>query len=288
MQGANGHAAAAPEVRPRVSGHDGAISTGDPPRPPGVVQSVDRAVDLLEVLAAAGWASVTDLARRIDVHKSTVSRLLSTLERRGVVERHERTQKYRLGFAVVRLASGVAAPADLAKIARSHMERLCDQTGETVNLAVLEGREVVNIAEANRSDSVVVVSWLGRRTGLHTTSHGKVFLMHLPEPVREEVLAPPLQVCTPHTVTDAGELNAQLTEARARGWAYTREELEIGLNAVAAPVFSADGTVVAALCTSGPSYRLSEPRFSEAGQLTRRAAEEISRRLGWLGAAIVT
>ena len=269
-----------------MDGRNGrAVSTAGRTRPPGVVQSVDRAVDLLEVLAAAGWASVTELARRIDVHKSTVSRLLSTLERRGVVERHEGTQKYRLGFAVVRFASGVAAPADLAKIARTASERLCAQTGETVNLAVLEGREVVNIAEVNQSDSVVVVSWLGKRTGLHMTSNGKVFLMHLPEPVRNEILAPPLRVCTPHTVTDAGELDAQLAEARARGWAYTREELEIGLNAVAAPVLSADGTVVAALCTSGPSYRLTEARFAEVGQLTRRAAEDISRRLGWLGAA---
>src|ERR687892_670797 len=100
------------------SGNGRAGLTASPPRPPGVVQSVDRAVDLLEVLAAAGWASVTELAQRMDVHKSTVSRLLSTLERRGVVERHERTQKYRVGFAVVRFASGVAAPADLAKIAR--------------------------------------------------------------------------------------------------------------------------------------------------------------------------
>jgi DNA-binding IclR family transcriptional regulator len=268
-----------------VDDQDG--SAGNHARPPGIVQSVDRAVALLEVLAAAGWASVTELARRMDVHKSTVSRLLSTLERRGMVERHERTQKYRLGFAVVRLASGVAAPADLPRIARSLSERLCDQTGETVNLAVLEGREVVNIDEVNRSDSVVVSSWLGRRTGLHMTSHGKVFLMHLPEAVRDEILNPPLQVCTPNTVTDPGELRAQLAEARTRGWAYTREELEIGLNAVAAPVFSADGTVVAALSTSGPAYRLTEARLSQVGTLTRRTAEEISRRLGWLGAAVI-
>lgn len=244
------------------------------------VQSVDRALSILEILEREGWMGVTTLARELRIHKSTAFRLLATLEQRGMVEQHVETQKYRLGFALVRLASAVRAGLDLTRSARPVCEWLSEQTGETVNIAVLEGGEVVNIDQVNLSPSVVSVDWLGRRTGLHVTSTGKVFLASLPDRVREDVLRGGLERMTDRTITDPDRLRAELDTIRRRGWGSTEEELELGLNAVAAPVRGADGSVLAAICVSGPMFRLTHERVSDIGLLTADAAQQVSRRLG--------
>lgn len=249
-----------------------------------LVQSVDRALAVMEILGREGWAGVTDIALELDIHKSTVFRLLSTLERRGMVEQHQHTHKYRLGFALVRLASGVRSALDLTRSARPVCERLSARTGETVNVAVLEGSEVVNIEQVNLSSSALSVDWLGRRTPLHNTSNGKIFLAHLPERALEEILEHDLPRATSQTVVDPEALRAQLKAIREQGYGYSFEELEEGLNAVAAPVRGADGLILATVCVSGPSHRLNPERIPEVGQMTREAADEISHRLGFLGA----
>lgn len=249
--------------------------------PPSIVQSVDRALAVMEILGREGWTGVTDIARELGIHKSTVFRLLATLERRGMVEQHLETQKYRLGFAVLRLAGAVRSALDVARSARPIAERLSEATGETVNLSVLEGDEVVNIDQVNLSTSVVSVNWLARRTSLHNTSNGKVFLAFMPESMREEFLSRRLEAVTPHTITDHATLREQLAAIRENGYAYALEELELGLNAVAAPVRGVDGSVMATLCVSAPSYRLGVDRISEFGRLTAEAAAEISSRLGF-------
>lgn len=255
------------------------MSNATDPRP--AVQSVDRALSILEILEREGWMGVTTLARELGIHKSTAFRLLATLEQRGIVEQHVETQKYRLGFALVRLASAVRAGLDLTRSARPVCEWLSEQTGETVNIAVLEGGEVVNIDQVNLSSSVVSVDWLGRRTGLHSTATGKVFLAHLPDRLREEVLAGNLGPVTSRTITDPDVLRGQLTAIREQGWSATDEELEIGLSAVAAPIHGADGAVLATVCVSGPRFRLTPQRLPEVGHLAGEAAQQISRRLGF-------
>lgn len=246
------------------------------------VQSVDRALTILELLEREGWMGVTTLAREVGIHKSTAFRLLATLEHRGLVEQHVETQKYRLGFALVRLASAVRAGLDLTRSARPVCEWLSEQTGETVNLAVLEGGEVVNIDQVNLSSSVVSVDWLGRRTGLHATSTGKVFLAHLPDRLRSEILHNGLSRMTDMTVTDPDVLDHQLARIRHDGWARTEEELELGLNAVASPIRGADGSVLATICVSGPVFRLTAERLDDTGRLCLDAAQQISRRLGFV------
>lgn len=185
------------------------------------VQSVDRALAVMEILGREGWAGVTDIARELDIHKSTVFRLLATLERRGMVEQHAVTQRYRLGFAVVRLAGAVRSSFDLTRAARPIAERLSETTGETVIVAVLKGDEVVHIDQVNLSTSAVSVNWVARRTALHTTSTGKVFLAHLPERVREQIIGDGLVAVTPHTITDADTLRAQLELIRSQGYGAT-------------------------------------------------------------------
>ncbi|MEX2562767.1 MAG: IclR family transcriptional regulator [Nitriliruptoraceae bacterium] len=248
-----------------------------------IVQSVDRAVTAMEILARDGWAGVTDVANELDIHKSTVFRLLATLERRGVVEQHQETQKYRLGFAVLRFASAVRSSLDLVRAARPVCDRLSRRTDETVTVAVLEDRDVVNIHQVNLSAHRVTVDWLGSHTPLHCTSGGKVLLAFAPLDVRTELLQGRLSTYTPRTITDRAVLIEQLGDVVERGYATTVEELEEGLNAVAAPVRGPDGEVVASLSVSGPSYRLEPERMPEVGAITMEAAAEMSRRLGFIG-----
>src|SRR5207247_1011359 len=128
--------------------------------------------------------------------------------------------------------------------------------GESAALAVLIGDVIGPIVQATASASVVGVNWLGRRTPVHCTASGKVITAFAPDAVRERLLALPLDRVTPHTIIDRKQLEAQLEEVRTAGVAGTNEELEVGLDAVAAPVFGADGEVLAALDVSGPSQRL--------------------------------
>jgi len=250
-----------------------------------MVQSVDRAVAAMEILARDGWAGVTEISRELDIHKSTVFRLLATLERRGVVEQHAETQKYRLGFAVLRFARAVRSSLDLVGAARPTCDRLSRQTDETVNLAVFEEDDVVNIHQVNLSSSRVSADWLGSHTPLHCSAIGKVLLAHLPDDLTAAFLRAPLQRYTASSITDPDRLRTELQTIRTAGYAAAAGELEAGLHAVAAPIRGPEGTVVASVSVSGPSYRLEVERMPEVASTTIAAAAEISRRLGFLGDA---
>jgi IclR family acetate operon transcriptional repressor len=248
----------------------------------GNLQSVNRALRALELIAEAGELGVSELGRRLDVHKATASRLVATLAERGMVERDPLTEKYRLGFGLIRLAGAAMASMDLVRTARPILEDLADRTRETVNLGVLSGDAVVYIDQVTGTRSIVAVSWVGRRTPLHATSNGKMLLASLDDRERDRLLAGKLDRTTPATITDPGKLRIQLGEFRARGYATTMEELEEGLNAVAAPIRRADGEVVAALSVSGPAFRMRPVDLPRMGRLTMEAATAISRRLGYV------
>jgi len=250
---------------------------------PFLVQSVDRAVSVLVMLARMGEAGVTEVADELGVHKSTAFRLLATLESRGLAEQNVARGKYRLGFAVVNLASAVTASLDLNRVSRTVCEALARDVGETVNLAIHDGDSVINLDQVMGSSAVTTVNWVGRRNPLHATSSGKVFLAHLPAEDLEGYLARPLPRFTPNTITDPDDLRRQLGIIRADGYASTLEELEVGLNAVAAPIESFDGTVVAALSASGPAYRLTQDSMAGVARQTVLAADTISQRLGSRG-----
>ena len=244
------------------------------------VRSVDRAIAILDVLAKGGWRTGAEVARALDVHRSTALRLLGTLERHALVERDPKSAKYRLGPRLPQLASVVTGESDLRDVARPACEALATALGETVTLDVLSGDEIVPIEQASGSTSVVSVNWLGRHTPAHCTASGKVILAFGPEAVRGRVLAGPLQRQTVHTITDSVELKGQFDTALSDGFARTHEELELGLDAIAAPVYSASGDVVAAIDVSGPSHRLRSDSRPELARLTVAAAAELSHRLG--------
>jgi DNA-binding IclR family transcriptional regulator len=249
------------------------------------VQSVDRALSVLEILAAHGEAGVTEVAAELGVHKSTAFRLVAVLESRGFVEQSADRGKYRLGFGVVRLAGAAAAQLDIAREGRRVCEALAADLEETVNIAILDGDRAVNVSQARGPAALSTHNWVGQGTPLHATSSGKVLLAHAPDAVRKDVLSRELQGFTHATVTDPEVLRQHLDRIVEQGWGSTVEEFEVGLTAVAAPVRGADGGVIAALSVSGPSFRMAAEDFPRLARRVVSGAEELSRRLGFFGQA---
>jgi DNA-binding IclR family transcriptional regulator len=244
------------------------------------VQSVDRAVTVLEILAREGEAGVTEIAVELGVHKSTAFRLIAALENRGLVAQHTDRGKYRLGVGILRLAGATTARLDLVQESRPVCEVLAREVGETINMAVLADGFALYVDQVAGPSALQTRNWVGQRLALHATSNGKVLLAHLAPQALATCLAAPLERYTEHTMVDPGPLAEHLAEVRLRGYAVTADELEVGLSAVAAPVHNVDGAVTAAVSASGPSFRLTTERIPTVAEAVRRAAREISRRMG--------
>ncbi|WP_017539416.1 MULTISPECIES: IclR family transcriptional regulator [Nocardiopsis] len=244
------------------------------------MQSVDRAITVLEILAQHREAGVTEIAAELGVHKSTAFRLVGALERRGLVEQPGLRGKYQLGFGIIRLAGTMAAGLDLTQQSRRVCEDLASDLGETVNIAIPSGDMVVNIDQVRGSSAVVSQNWIGRQNPLHSTSSGKVLLAYMRASDQRRVLRGRLEEMTPQTKTDPEDLRAEFEEIVDRGFATAVEELEIGLNAVAAPIRGLTGEVIAAISASGPSYRMEEDKLDAIGETVAKAGMEISTRMG--------
>jgi IclR family acetate operon transcriptional repressor len=245
------------------------------------VRSVDRAAALLLALGdTAGEAGVTELARRLGLHKSTASRLLATLEKRGLVEQDEENGKYRLGLVVIRLAERAEQTLDLRSIAMPELDRLARATRETTGLGVLDDDALLTVAQADGPNLVAMGDWTGRHMPLHCAASGKVLLASLPEREVLRLVRRGLQQCTDRTLTRLEPLLEELARVRRRGFATAFGEFEPTMNAVAAPVHDARGAVVAAVDVRGPSFRVAPARVPELVQHAREAAAAISVRLG--------
>jgi DNA-binding IclR family transcriptional regulator len=247
----------------------------------GPVQSVDRAVAILEILARDGEAGVTEVARELGVHKSTASRLLAALDRRELVTQDTARGRFRLGVGIVRLAGAASAKLDLVQESRPVCRALAQEVGETVNLAILSGRDALYLDQAAGPAALSPHNWAGRRIPLHATSDGKILLACLSEAERAEHLTPPLARFTARTITDAAGFAELLTTIKGRGYATAVDELEAGLTAIAAPVRDAEGRVIASISASGPSFRIPAERIPALAAAVCRAAADVSHRLGW-------
>ncbi len=222
------------------------------------VQSVERAFALLRCLSS-GAAGVSELADRSQLPKSTVSRLLSTLQDLGVVEQLDAGGDYRIGGGLIDITAGASPGRNLVALARPHLTDLAEALGEATGLSVLDGESVYYLDQIDSSHAVQVKDWTGERIPLHVVSSGLVLLAALSEAVREAYLRRPLQQSTPRTMIDPNALRARLTAVAAAGVAWVYEEYAEGINSVAAPVHDATGHVVAAIHAHGPSYRFPAP-----------------------------
>jgi DNA-binding IclR family transcriptional regulator len=242
------------------------------------VQSVDRALTILEALARAGVAGVTEVAGELDVHKSTAFRLMSTLEAHDLVEQTGDRGKYRLGVGVLRLAGATTARLDVVQEARQICRRLAATTGETVNLAVLSGSSALYLEQVAGSSALQSHNWVGQHIPLHATSNGKILISEL-DRARLDQLLGSLTGYTDATITRKAPLLQELAEVRARGYAV--DELEPGLTAAAAPIRNAHGDIIASMSVSGASFRLRDETLEAAVRDLVAAAAEVSFRLGW-------
>ena len=244
------------------------------------IQSVDRAASILEILARLGSAGVSDVALQLGVHKSTAFRLLGALEARGLVEQSVSRGKYQLGIGVLRLANAVYNRLSIVQQARPSLERLADDQGETVNLAVQRSGWAVNLDQAMGPSPLASYDWIGNLTPLHATASGKIFLAAATGEERTALLGPgPLARFTDATVVDRTVLDAELEQIAATGLASTHEELEDGLNAAAVGVRNHLGAVVASISVAGPAFRF-DPEDEGVVADLRRAGAAVSERLG--------
>ncbi|MEV4599018.1 IclR family transcriptional regulator [Amycolatopsis sp. NPDC049253] len=245
------------------------------------VQSVDRAIHVLELLARNGESGITEIAGELGVHKSTASRLLSVLEQHGLVEQLGERGKYAIGFGIVRLAGAATGRMDLAKLGRQTCQALAEELGETVNIAIADDGVAINISQARGAAAITTQNWTGQRTPLHATSSGKVLLAAMTEADRKRVLGHGLEQYTPRTTVDPDELESEVERVAEDGYAACFEELELGMHAVAVPIHGPGGEVVAAMSASGPSYRLSKQRIKQIVRPMTEAAKELSAQLGY-------
>ncbi|MGH9768392.1 MAG: IclR family transcriptional regulator [Blastocatellia bacterium] len=250
---------------------------------PYQVQVLDRALGILDLLAdESPELGPSEVSERTGLHKSTVHRLLQVLERHRLIEKKAQNGKYRLGLKLFELGSKAVAQLDLRERARSYLERLVIETGETAHICVLDGNQMLSIANVESPRTLRTPSTVGRRTPLHCTSVGKALLAFLPEDEQDELIKKlELTAYTRHTHTKPAQLKADLKLILQRGYAMDDEEIEEGLRCIGAPVMDYSGRVVAAMSIAGPAFRLTEARIPAVARSVVKAANELSIELGY-------
>ena len=234
---------------------------------------------MLDALGEAGELGTNELARRLGLAPSTVSRQLGTLTSTGLVEHDPETGRYRLGIRIVRLANAVLARLDVREIARPHLDELVRLTGETATLHVPGDEDAITVDFVPSAHFVRHVTQLGRPSIAHATSAGKVMLAFADRPLPRG----PLKAYTTKTITSPRTLAAETEGVRRQGYAAAFEEREIGLNAVAAPIFSSTGALAAIVALQGPTARFGRAQVDRATPPLLARARAISLALGWAG-----
>jgi DNA-binding IclR family transcriptional regulator len=240
------------------------------------LQTADRALRVMQEFRTPAEAlTVTELAARLGLHRSTASRLVSTMEARGFLQRDAVGDRVRLGPEVARLGRLALAGREIVTVAGPVLERLAGDSGEAATLALPVGHEVLTAAQADGNYYVSSGKWVGVRTPLHGAADGKVLLAFGAARTADGDLAP----LTDRTIVDRDALAREMDAVRRDGFALADGELEQGLVGIAVPVFE-DGACIAALCVSGPEYRLGREAARRLAPRCLDAAAELERALG--------
>ena len=247
-------------------------------------QSIKRAFTILKAVAATDeGVGVMEIANRVKLHKSTVSRMLATLEEVGAVERVANPDGFRIGDEIASLAAHVSYPRHLITVARPYLMELAQATGETINLCIPDGDMARYIDQIDSQYNLQIRDWTGFRIPLHAICDGKVFLAHWPQEKIEAYLSRPLQRFSPHTIIDPDKLRAHLAEIRVDGHAWTFGEYEAEIVGVSVPVWGEARQVIATLCVGGPRFRFPQKDKAEAViNLMKKMSRQLSERLGVL------
>jgi DNA-binding IclR family transcriptional regulator len=248
------------------------------------IRSVTKAIRLLEALSKEpGSYGVSELARQIDIDKSSASRMLRTLEQAGFVAQDPDTQRYTLGVALIALGQRALRRLNVRDAARSAVEALVAATAECAHVAILVGGRVLYLDQAAPERGVNVEAPVGTLVPLHCTALGKALLAFQDDASYGALRAMiDFEVFTRRTITDATALDSHLAQVRRAGVAYDDEEFSVGVRCIAAPVFRHDGAVCAAIGISGPSPRMTDDNLRKAEAIVREQAAAVSRRLGYV------
>lgn len=252
------------------------------------IQSIQRAVAILRSFTEAEpELGVSELSRRLGLHKSTVSRMVATLQAEGLIGQNSETGKYRLGIGLIGLAGVALGRLNARTAAQPHLAELVTISQETVNVSALDGSECVNIERVASPQPIQYIGWIGRRSPLHCTASGKLILAYMTPEQRTAVLQPhtPLKKHTAQTITNLVALDAQISVICQQGFAIVHEEYEEGFSAIAGPLFNHQGDLLATVSISGPSYRLDDTVFHQFLPTLQTTCQNISAELGFLPTA---
>lgn len=245
------------------------------------IQSLDRAMEVLKVVAGGSGMSLTEIAKASGRSASTVYRILITLEKHRVVEFVEAAQLWLVGLEAFRIGSSFLGRTRIIEQSRPVMQRVMTTTGETANLAIVDRGEVIFVSQVETHEPIRAFFRPGTRGPIHASGVGKALLAFFPEAQITSILKRQKRdTFTPKTIVAKADLLVELIKIRERGWAIDDEERTIGMRCVAAPIFDQFGEAIAGLSLSGPSVRMTAERDSEYGTVVRQAAEEITRAIG--------
>lgn len=250
-----------------------------------VVQSVDRALSILELLSDHNdGLGITKISGRIDLHKSTVHRLLGTLIYKGYVVQDLATNKYKLTLKMFELGSKRIERMDLSAASKPYIEELMKSLNEVVHLVVRDNNDIVYIDKVEADNTIRMASTIGRRSPLYCTSVGKAMMAYMTEEEVEKIWnGSNIIKYTEFTITDLDKFKKELEKIRKNGYAVDDEENELGVRCIGAPVFNHQGEVEGAISISGPTMRVTKDKVHEFAEEVRKYAMLISRELGYKG-----
>lgn len=247
------------------------------------IQVIDRALDVLELLATEkNGLGVTEVGKRLGLHKSTVHRIISTMAERGYIEKASGGGSYKIGLKLVELSSVHLSNVELKTEARPYLWELTSKMNLTSHLAILDGADAIYIEKVDVVSNIRLYSQIGRRIPVYCSALGKSLLSGLSDSELEDIISKcNLKKLTGNTITDREELVNQIKRVRVIGWSVDDEEHDEGIRCIAAPVLDYRGKVIAAVSISGPSSAVSRERDLEVGELVAGIALKISNRLGY-------
>jgi IclR family pca regulon transcriptional regulator len=249
------------------------------------LETLLRGLDILSLYTRETPSlTLTEITKTTQLNKTTVYRILNTLESAGYLIRDAETKRYRPGLKVLQLGFASISSLEVRQVARRYLEILSRQVGETVSLSTLDGADIIYLDRVRNKSIVGVVLGIGSRLPAHCASMGKAMLAHLPPSELEAYLEGiVLEPCTTNTLSDRKTLEDELALVRSRGFATNDEELEMGLRAVAAPIWNNNKRVVAALNITGSTISISPDRLvGELADAVRQTAGQISLALGYM------
>jgi IclR family acetate operon transcriptional repressor len=243
----------------------------------GEVQSLDRAIQILETISNEDGISLSEIARRAELPHSTVHRLLATLQKRGLVDHDPEGGLWTVGVGLFRMGASYLRIRKLPDIGRPVLRDLLREIGETVNLSMIDDHELVCVAQAESHAPVRAFFRLGRRLPVHASAAGKAILAASdPDRMRDRLDRMSLERFTPNTRTTLKTLRAEIDVVARRGWAIDDEEHTLGMRCVAAAIRNEWGEPVGAVSVSGPSVRMPADRLETAGIRVREAADRLT------------